>query len=474
MSLTTSSAQSSTGLDSLARRLSGILALPGDEAYVRLATPWNVAVQTRPVAVVEARNVHDISEAVRYAASAGLAVAVQATGHGISTTMDDTLLIHTGRLDECVVHADGWARVGAGVRWQQVIEGAAPHGLAPLNGSSPHVGVVGYTTGGGLGPMARTFGFASDRVRAIEVVTGDGELRRATPEQEPELFWGIRGGKGALGIVTALEFDLVPVSEFYGGALYFDGSDAESVLHTWATWCESLPEQATTSVALLRLPPLPGVPEPLAGRPTVAVRFVWTGDPAEGEAVLATIRAAGRPILDGVSVMPYAAIGAVHADPVDPMPTHEAADLLRELPREAVDALLAVAGPSAQSPQVIVELRQLGGAIARAPQHESAVCHRDAAFALNIIGALVPEIADIVPVHAEAVRGALTPWATGGILPNFGASTHPDRVRRAYDERSLARLVAAAQAYDPHHLFRVGHVPSRTASSTSTTQESHA
>jgi FAD/FMN-containing dehydrogenase len=454
---------SSGTLDGLARRLHGILALPGDDLYLRLATPWNVAVATRPVAVVEARNVQDIVESVRYAASAGLAVAVQATGHGISSGLEDTLLVHTGRLDECVVHPDGWARVGAGVRWSQVLEAGAPHGLGGLAGSAPHVGVVGYTTGGGLGPLARTFGFASDHVRAIEVVTGDGELRRTTAEQEPELFWGVRGGKGALGIVTALEFDLMPLSEVYGGSVYFDGEDADSVLHTWATWCEELPEQATTSVALLRLPVMPGVPEPLAGRPTIAVRFVWTGEPEQGDALLAPIRAAGTPVLDGVGVMPYAALGSVHADPVDPMPVHEVSDLLRELPREALDALLAVAGPQAESPQVIVELRQLGGAVARAPRVPSAVSHRDAGFTLNVIGALAPQIAAIVPVHAEAIRTALGPWATGGAFPNFAASTSPERVSRSYDEPTLARLTAAAQQYDPHHLFRVGHVPARPA-----------
>lgn len=461
MSLTTSSAASPTSLEILARRLGGALAVPGDDTYSRLATPWNVAVQTRPVAVVEARNVQDIVASVRYAASAGLAVAVQATGHGVATSMDDTLLIHTGRLDECVVHPDGWARVGAGVRWQQVIDAGARHGLAGLCGSAPHVGVVGYTTGGGLGPVARTHGFASDHVRAIEVVTGGGELRRATRDHEPDLFWGLRGGKGALGVVTALEFDLLPISEVYGGALYFDGADAESVLHTWATWCAALPEEATTSVALLRLPPLPGVPEPLAGRPTIAVRFVWTGDPAQGEALLATMRAAGTPLIDAVSVMPYAAIGAVHADPVDPMPTHEATDLLRELPAAAVDALLGVAGPATDSPQVIVELRQLGGAIARDPQVPSALCHREAGFLLNVIGVLVPETVHVVPAHAEQVRSALAPWATGGAFPNFAPHEGPERMERSYDARTLSRLTALAERYDPHRLFRVGQVPSR-------------
>lgn len=454
---------SSDTADGLARRIQGILARPGDDLYDRLATAWNVAVATRPVAVVDAKNVQDIVESVRFAASTGLAVAAQATGHGISSDLDNTLLVHTGRLDECVVHPDGWARVGAGVRWNQVLEAGAEHGLGGLAGSAPHVGVVGYTTGGGLGPLARTFGFASDHVRAIEVVTGDGELRRATAELEPELFWAIRGGKGALGIVTALEFDLMQLPEVYGGAVYFAGVDADSVLPAWAAWCEGLPEQATTSVALLRLPPMPGVPEPLAGRPTIAVRFVWTGEPREGEALLAPIRAAGTPILDSVRVMPYAALGSVHADPVDPMPVHEVSDLLRALPSAALEALLAVAGPQAESPQVIVELRQLGGAVARAPRVPSAVSHRDAAFTLNVIGALLPPIAAIVPVHAEAIRTALAPWATGGAFPNFGASTSPERVNRSYDEPTLARLTAAAEQYDPHHLFRVGHVPVRPA-----------
>lgn len=459
MSSTTTS--NPAGLDSLSRSLTGTLALPGDPRYTELATPWNVAVRTRPAAVVEARSAHDIVEAVRYAASVGLPVGVQSTGHGVAGALDGALLVHTGRLDQCVVHPDGWARVGAGVRWQQVLDAAAVHGLGALAGSAPHVGVVGYTTGGGIGPVARTYGFASDRVRAIEVVTGDGVLRRVTAQSEPDLFWAIRGGKGALGIVTALEFDLVETSEVYGGALYFDGADAHSVLHSWASWCNTLPEEATTSVALLRLPPMPGVPEPLAGRATVAVRFVWTGEPPAGEELLAPIRAAGTPVLDGVGVMPFAALGAVHADPVDPMPVHEAADLLRELPAEAVDALLAVAGPTSHSPQLVVELRQLGGALEREPEVPSALCHRDAAFTVTAIGALVPPVAAHVPGHAEQLLAALSPWTTGGVLPNFEPGEGKDRMARSYDPPTLARLTALAERYDPAGVFRVGQVPAR-------------
>ncbi|GAA0468434.1 FAD-linked oxidase [Paractinoplanes deccanensis] len=447
----------------LARDLTGALTLPGEPLYKELAGGFNVAIAARPAAIVEARDPQDVVAAVRFAAATGHPIAVQATGHGLADAMDGAILVHTGRLDECVVHPDGWARVGAGVRWQQVLDAAAPHGLAPLCGSAPGVGVVGYTTGGGLGPVARTFGWASDRVRAIEIVTGDGAARRVTADDEPDLFWGIRGGKGALGIVTALEFDLVPLPAVHAGALYFDGTDAAAVLHGWRSWTRSLPREATTSIALLQLPPLPGVPAPLAGRFTVAVRFAWTGTTEDGETVLAPIRAVATPLIDTVRTIPYAAIGTVHADPTDPMPVHESTDLLSSLPAEAADALLAVAGPAAGSPQVIVELRHLGGALADPPRHPSALCHRDAAYSLITVGVLAPPIAAAVPAHGEQVRAALAPWATGGALPNLGAATGAERVARSYDALTLARLTELAERYDPAHVLRAGQVPVRAA-----------
>ncbi|WP_250030196.1 FAD-binding oxidoreductase [Paractinoplanes maris] len=447
--------------EALRRRLTGALAEPGEPLYAELTPGFNVAITATPAAVVEARDARDVAEAVRFAAATGRAVAVQATGHGLVTTLDGAILVHTGRLDECVVHPEGWARAGAGVRWQQVLDAAAPHGLAPLCGSAPGVGVVGYTTGGGLGPVARTFGWASDRVRAIEIVTGDGVPRRATAVDEPELFWGVRGGKGALGIVTALEFDLVPLASVYAGALYFAGADTSAVVHRWSQWSSALPAEATTSLALLQLPPMPDVPEPLAGRFTVAVRFAWTGTPESGEAVLAPMRAVAAPLIDAVRTIPYASIGLVHADPAGPMPVIEETDLLTSLPAEAVDALLAVAGPDARSPQVMVELRRLGGALAATPPHPSALCHWDAAFVLTVIGVPVPPIADAIVPHAAAVRSALAPWATGGALPNHGAAAGAERIARSYDPETLARLTLLAERYDPANVLRAGQVPVR-------------
>jgi FAD/FMN-containing dehydrogenase len=294
------------------------------------------------------------------------------------------------------------------------------------------------------------------------VVTGDGQLRRVTAEADPDLFWAFRGGKGSLGIVTALEFDLIRQPEIYGGALYFDGADAAAVLHAWRTWSADLPEAATTSIAIMQLPPMPAVPEPLAGRMTVSVRFAHTGDQAEGKDLLEPMREAAVPVLDAVGVLPFAAIGAVHSDPVDPMPTHEDTDILRELTAETIDALLAVAGPRSGSPQVIVELRQLAGAAAAPGAFPDAVSRRvSGTHTLMVIGALAPPIARIVPEHCQAVRAAIAPWATGFALPNFGSGVGGKRLSRVYDEPTLDRLAELARRYDPKHVLRAGQVPVR-------------
>ncbi|WP_225755603.1 FAD-binding oxidoreductase [Actinotalea sp. Marseille-Q4924] len=441
-------------LAGLREQLTGHVWQPGEDRYAELATPWNVAVRTSPLAVAEVADADDVARAVRWAGRSGVPVTVQSTGHGTGWDLAGTLLVHTGRLDECTVHAEGWARVGAGVRWHQVLDAAAPHGLAPLCGSAPHVGVVGYTTGGGIGPAARSFGAASDRVRAFDVVTGDGELRRATATQEPDLFWGLRGGKGTLGVVTAIEFDLVLQPEIYAGALFVDGEHADAVVRRWLAWSLDLPMAASTSLAILNLPPLPSVPEPLAGRCTVAVRFVWTGDPDDGERTFRPMREVAPALIDAVQTIPYAAIGTVHADPVDPMPVRDVAALLGDLPDAAADALLEVAGPGSGSPLVIAELRRLGGALAAEPAVPSALGHRDATYALYAVGIAAPPVGEAVAERQERLVDALRPWATGGAMPTFVVSGSAPFL--PWDEATRTRLDELARRYDPAGALRTG------------------
>ncbi len=448
MTITTSSPVAAA-FDDLDADLYGSLHLPGSDDYVRLATPWNVAVGSRPLAVVAAANAADVVTAVRWAGAHGVQVAVRATGHGAADELDDVLLVHTGGLDELTVTPTGFARVGAGVKWERVIAAAARYGLAPLAGSAPDVGVVGYLTGGGVGPLARTFGVSSDWVSAIEVVTGDGEFRRVTARHEPGLFWGLRGGKGALGIVTAIEFGLVRIPTLLGGALYFAEESIPAVLRAWAAWSPALPELVTTSVAILRLPEAPFVPAPLAGRTTIAVRWAWTGDPVVGDALLEPIRRVAPIVFGGVGIMPLESIGMIHSDPVDPMPTSERATLLRALPQDAVEALLQVAGPGSGSPQIVTEIRQYGGAVARQPEVASAFSNRDAAFSVLTIGINAGPLAAATAADADRVASAMAPWSTGAQFPNFAPSTDPEQALKVYDCETLARLGALIAAYDP-------------------------
>jgi FAD/FMN-containing dehydrogenase len=306
---------------------------------------------------------------------------------------------------------------------------------------------------------SRTYGISSDSVLAFDVVTGDGVLRRATPTEHPELFWGLRGGKATLGVVTAVEIELPELAELYGGSIWFADQDSAAALAAWRHMARILPDEATTSVAVMNPPPLPHLPPAIAGRQTLAVRYAWTGDRDSGAAYLAELRDSATALVDTVGPMPYSEIGRIHADPVDPMPVSSRSALLGELPEEAVDAFLDAVGE--HGPHTVVELRALGGAIARAPQHPSAVCHRDAAYQLFMSGVPTPDGAGLA-AHADSVLGALAPWTMPGLLPNFAASDDPATIARYYDPATMARFATLADRYDPDHVLDTGQV-ARTA-----------
>ena len=243
------------GTSLLAPLLDGTALAQGDPGFAQACSGFNTAHSHSPGLVVVAGSTADVVAAVRHAKARALAVSVHSTGHGYPGSRTGGMLINTSNMQLLNVDpSTGSASVSAGVRWESVIAQGAPHGLAPLNGSSPDIGVVGYTLGGGMGPMGRTFGFAADHVNAIEIVTADGSLQHVTAASEPELFWALCGGKCAVGIVTNIDFNLMPVPSVYGGAIFFSPSDAATVLHTYGDWVASLPESTTASIALLRLP----------------------------------------------------------------------------------------------------------------------------------------------------------------------------------------------------------------------------
>ncbi|MFJ8847171.1 FAD-binding oxidoreductase [Streptomyces cyaneofuscatus] len=440
-----------SALDGLVARLKGEVFTPEDPGYAAELAGFNRIARHRPDVVVAARSAEDVSAAVSFAAREGLPVAVQATGHGVGAPALGGVLVATRRMNAVAVDPlTRTAYVEAGAQWHQVISAAAPHGLAPLNGSSPLVGVVGYTLGGGLGPLGRQFGFAADHVTCIEVVTADGSIRQVTRDQHPDLFWALRGGRGNFGIVTKLWFGLMPVRRLYGGGLYFPGDQAARVLHTWRRWTATVPEEMTSSVALLRLPDTAAdVPEFLRGAFAAHVRIAFTGPAAEGERLVRPLRACGTPLADSVAEMPYTAVADIHQDPTHPLPYRERNLVLRELRPDAAEALLRAAGAGSGCGDLMVEVRHLGGALSRPAEVPNAVGIREGAYTLSTLSP---------PGSPDVVLGAMEPWSTGRRYLNFlaGADT-AGSAAECFGPETLSRLARVRAAVDPDSLFRLDH-----------------
>ena len=444
----------------LRSRVHGPVYVAGDDGLAAEVATWNVRVQHTPALAVGATCAEDVAAAVSFAAAHDLKVAVQATGHGPVSNAAGSLMITTRRMQGVQVDPDRrTARVEAGVKWHRVLEAAAPFGLAGLCGSSSDVGVVGYTLGGGLGSLGRHFGFSADHVQSVEIVTADGRIRTVRPESDAELFWAIRGGKGNFGIVTSLEIELMPVKSLIAGGIFFAGKDAAAVLHAYRSWAPTMPEEVTTSIAIMRMPPMEMVPEPLRGQTVVHLRYAYSGeDFALGERLVEPMKATGEILLGFIGPLLTTEMDAVHMDPVDPLPAWEKGMGLSSLPAEAIDALLAAAGPQVDVPLIMVELRQLGGALARQPEVPNAVAGRDAAWELFVLGPGFPELAEIVPAVGTGVLAALTPWrAAGSLLNHLGDVAGPEEVAAAYPPAVVERLRAVKSAVDPTGLFPFGH-----------------
>jgi FAD/FMN-containing dehydrogenase len=447
-------------LETLRAGLRGTAHAPGEEGYDDASRAWNLAAHQAPALVVVAGGAADVMAAVRFARDAGIGVGVMATGHGVGAPCDGGVLINTSKMKGVRVDpASGTARVEAGALWADVVQEAQPHGLGGLMGSTSHVGVVGYTMGGGFGWLGRKYGFNAASVREADVVTAAGELVRLSAEDNPDLFWGLGGGGGNFGIVTSLKFDLYPVGTLYGGDIFYPMEKAAEVLGAYARWSAGLPDEWSTGVAFLNIPPLPALPDLLRGRSVIALRGCYCGEsPGDGEEMLRPVREElGEPIMDTFGPMPFAAMDSISMDPVDPMGARQHSEMLRELSPEAIETLVEVAGAGSDSPLILLELRQLGGALTRTADRLSTMGKGDSKFIMNGIGpAFTPEMAEGVMAYLARVAEATRPFQTGDTYVNFmelgGASAQ--RVKAAYAPEDYERLVALKDRYDPQNLFR--------------------
>jgi FAD/FMN-containing dehydrogenase len=432
---------------------------PGEESWDSVRAAWNLARDQQPAMVAMPANADEVASVVNFARESGLRVAVQAEGHGagpLAGVGADTLLLRTGRMTGADVDAaNRRARVNAGTKWADVGALASPQGLAALSGSSREVGVVGYTLGGGHGWLARKWGLACNSVLAAEVVTAGGELVRATHADEADLFWALRGGGGNFGVVTALEFELYPVRDLYAGMLAWPWEQSANVLHAWREWTDGLPDEMATWARILQLPPLPTIPEPVRGRQLVVIEAAYLGDEDAGGELLAPLRELG-PELDTFAPVPPAALGQLHMDPEDPVPFAGEGQLLDEFPADAIDALIAVAGPGSGSPLLSVELRLLGGALSEPALGGGALASLDHAALVFSVGIVMDEnMGKAVEAHLGVVAAALEPWVADVKYANF--IDVPIDMRACYPRATFDRLQDIKVRYDPNDLFRANH-----------------
>lgn len=439
--------------------LDGDLYQPGDAGYDEARAAWNLNAIQEPAVVVVAGSASDVAAAVRFALAEGLGVGVMATGHGVGTPCDGGVLINTSRMKGVAVDPDTrTARVEAGVLWRDLIPHAAEHGLAGLVGSTSGVSVVGYTLGGGFGWLGRKYGLAANSITEAEVVTANGELVTANASENADLFWSLKGGGGNFGIVTSLEFTLYPITTVYGGNLFYPQERAREVLELYSRWSRDLPDEMTSAVTFMNIPPIPDIPEPLRGKSFITVRGCYCGDdPHKGEELLAAWREFGEPEVDTFGVMPVPAMDAISMDPVDPIGASGHSELLRDLSPETIDALLEVAGPGSGSPLTILEARQLGGALTQRSGELSPMGNSGAGYILNAIGATpFPEMAEAVRANLAHLAETMRPHATGATYVNFmeldGAS--PERVEAAYTPEDYRRLKELKDHHDPRNVFR--------------------
>jgi FAD/FMN-containing dehydrogenase len=433
------------------------LVRPGDDDWDAARGAFNVLIDQRPEAVALPGDEREVAAAVALARARGLRVVPQSTGHnaGPLGDLDGSLIVNVSRLRSVSIDAGARrVRVGAGARWRDVVPQLSDLGLAALHGSSPLVGIAGYSLGGGMGWLARRHGLQTNSVTAIELVTAEGEPLRADHEHHTDLFWALRGGGGSFGVVTAIEFAVYPVSELYSGAMFFPMERAGEVLQAWNGMLPALPDELMSWADLLRVPDLPFVPEPVRGRDFAVVLAAHLGTEAEGRDLLAPVRRLG-PVMDTFAMTPPVALSELAMDPPEPLPVVTGHLLLDELPPTAIDDLVAAAGADSGSPLTMVQLRHMGGALATAAPGAGARATLPGTLSMFSLGIPPDEAAGEVMGEAlRAVEAPLRPHRAGE-YPNF--VEEPADARGFFDAATWGRLREVKAAYDPADLVRGNH-----------------
>jgi FAD/FMN-containing dehydrogenase len=442
-------------LAAFAAGISGTVIGPEDEGYDEAREVHNATIDRRPLCIVRAASAADVARTVVFARETGLELAVRGGAHSLAGfgTSEGGIVLDLGQMKG--LHIDpvrrlAWAQ--AGLRAGEYTAATAEHGLATPFGDTGSVGIAGLTLGGGIGWLVRKYGLAIDALVSVEIVTADGRIVVASATEHPDLFWAVRGGGGNFGVVTRFQFRLYPVSTVLGGALFMPPT--REVLRGLESAAANAPEALTTISFLMPAPPAPFIPEEIHGRLTLAVMFVYDGDPEAGQAALAPFRALATPMAELVMPMPYIGIYEMLKDAEQRTSASHRSLFLESLDDAAVDTILErMAAPS--SPMAMTQIRILGGALARVPTEATAFAHRDAKVMVVIITPF--EDLSEAPVHAAWTHEyfeALRPGATG-VYSNFLEVEGETRIHEAYPQATYRRLADVKRRYDPTNLFRL-------------------
>jgi FAD/FMN-containing dehydrogenase len=435
-------------IEDLRVRLSGQVILSGDASYDDARKVWNGMIDRRPALIVRCAGVADVRNAVRFARSQNLLLAVRGGGHSVTGagTCDGGLVIDLSPMKAVQVDLEHHsAYVEPGATWKDFDHEAQKYGLATTGGLISSTGVAGFTLGGGIGWLVRKHGLACDNLISANVVTADGQLVKASANENPDLFWGLRGGGGNFGVVTAFEFALHPVSTVVGGVVAHPLSRAKEVLQFYRHFIATAPDELTTLVIFATTP---------EGHQIIGIAACYAGPLEQGEEVIRPLKEFGPPVMDMMGPLPYTALQEAN-DPTAPtgLQNYWKAAFLHDLSDEAIDMMIGSA-TNATSPLSMIHIHQLGGDMNRVVADATAFGHRDSGFVVNILG--MWSAPGDNEKHIDWARGlfeALQPYAHGAYI-NFLGDEGQERIRSAYGP-NYERMVALKNKYDPTNLFRL-------------------
>ena len=446
-------------LDALKLRLRGPMSLPGDGSYEESRTVWNAMIDRKPAVVVKCLGTSDVIACVQFARAQGLLLCIKGGGHNIAglATADGALMLDMSLMrgvwvdrEKRIAHAQAGCLLGEVDRETQL------HGLAAVLGFISNTGIAGLTLGGAMGYLTRRFGWTSDNVVGMDLVTADGTLARASDDQNPDLFWGLRGGGGNFGVVTGIDYALYPVGpEIVGGAVAWPASEAAGVLELYRKLLPQAPPELTLVAFMRPAPPAPWLPQDMHGKPIVALLACHSGNPDEGEKLVAPIKSFGKPVGDVLVRRPYVQQQSL-LDATQPKGRryYWKSEYLASVEPALCEKMIEHAA-AIRSPHSAIILFQIEGALNRLPNEHSAVGNRDARVLLNIAGAWEEASDDEANIAwARAAWSDMKEFSTGGNYINFLTEDEgPERVRAAWGE-SLQRLAQIKAKWDPDNVFR--------------------